>query len=90
MLDRRRGEKQATHESIVAFPSLPNIRLSELVVSLKPTTKGFCVVPEIYSVALNKRYYCETLDIADYSHVIVEMNVGRIEVLYRLGIIWVV
>jgi hypothetical protein len=38
---------------MVAFPSLPKMRLSELVVSLNPTTSGFFVVPEIYSAALH-------------------------------------
>jgi hypothetical protein len=42
-----------THERIVAFPSLPKMRLSELVVSLDPTTSGFFVVPAIYSAALH-------------------------------------
>jgi hypothetical protein len=44
--------KKMAHEPMVAFPSLPKIRLSEFVVSFKPTTRGFCVVPEMYSVAL--------------------------------------
>jgi hypothetical protein len=42
-----------THESMVAFPSLPKMRLSELVVSLNPTISGFFVVPAIYSAALH-------------------------------------
>jgi hypothetical protein len=41
-----------THESMVTFPSLPKMRLSEFLVSFKPTTNGFCVVPAMYSEAL--------------------------------------
>jgi hypothetical protein len=37
---------------MVALPSLPKIRLSELVVSFIPTTSGSLVVPEMYSIAL--------------------------------------
>jgi hypothetical protein len=37
---------------MVTLPSLAKMRLSEFVVSLEPTTSGFCVVPEMYSVAL--------------------------------------
>ena len=36
----------------VALPSLPKMRLSELVVSLKPTINGLLVVPARYSVNL--------------------------------------
>jgi hypothetical protein len=42
-----------THERMVALLSLPKMRLSELVVALNPTTSGFFVVPEMYSVALH-------------------------------------
>jgi hypothetical protein len=42
-----------THESMVWFPSLPKIRLSELAVSFNPTTSGSLLVPAIYSVALH-------------------------------------
>lgn len=44
----------STHEDMVAFPSLAKMRLSEFVVSLAPTTRGYWVVPEIYSVALQE------------------------------------
>jgi hypothetical protein len=52
-----------------------------------PTTSGFCIVPGIYSGALNEHYYCAALETTDYSHVVVRMNIGRIEVLYRLTVL---
>lgn len=45
-------EEHSAYESMVALLSLAKMRLSELVVSLAPTTSGFCVVPAMYSVAL--------------------------------------
>ena len=39
---------------MVVLPSLPNMRLSEFVVSLWPTTSGLFVVPWMYSAALRQ------------------------------------
>ena len=38
---------------MVTFPSLAKMRLSELVVSFAPTTKGLPVVPSTNSTALD-------------------------------------
>ncbi len=48
-----KNTERRTHEAMVAFRSLPKIRLSELVVSLWPTTRGLFVVPCTYSKALS-------------------------------------
>ena len=42
---RKLAELRAAHAFMVTLPSLLKMRLSELVVSLWPTTRGFCVVP---------------------------------------------
>jgi hypothetical protein len=80
-----------THECMVAFPSLPKIRLSEFVVSFKPTTSGFCVEPEIYSVALPVgmgQWY--DMVYGPDAHVVVKMYGGGIKMRDGFGVVWIV
>jgi hypothetical protein len=43
---------------IVLLPSLEKMRASERVVTLYPTTSGFVVLPDTYSVALESSCQC--------------------------------
>jgi hypothetical protein len=74
----------------VALPSLPKIRLSEFVVSLKPTTIGSLIVPETYSTALTVPEFPRMMRRGDASQSIVEFGEGRVEMRNGGGIIWVI
>jgi hypothetical protein len=91
LFTREQGEMEETYASIVALLSLPKIRLSEFVVSLKPTTSGFLVVPEIYSVALYSGHYVRGFSGEHgYPHVVVKVEVGCVKMCDGKGAVWVV
>jgi hypothetical protein len=74
---------------MVTLPSLAKMRLSEFVVSLEPTTSGFCVVPEMYSVALQGGQRMEATGVIQYAHVVIKDAKCRVKMSDRQGIIWV-
>ena len=49
-------KERTTYRVMVELLSLPNMRLSELLVSFSPATSGFVVVPCMYSKALEQKY----------------------------------
>jgi hypothetical protein len=67
---------------MMALPSLRKIRLSDFVVSFKPTRNVFSLVPAVCSVALRSSQdlapsYAGHKNI--HAHVVVKVRVGRVK-----------